>query len=223
MNLIRYEWGPMNHVYEALAQVRTIHRHILEKQRFRGYSGRARAVSGCVALAAAFWTAGHPTLDNPTRVFIWLGVAAIGAAVNYGAVLGWYLRDSSDARTAATLKPAVEFLPSLFVGALLTLILWWDRAYNLLPATWMLLFGLGNLSSRYVITRHIGWVGAFYIVAGTVVAFATPRTGLVNPWPMGLVFFVGEWLGGFIIHFDEREGAGWSTFWGLPLGTRTND
>ncbi len=42
-----------NHIHHALAQVRELQQKILEGQRFKGYSGRARAICGVAALAAA--------------------------------------------------------------------------------------------------------------------------------------------------------------------------
>lgn len=39
-----------NHIHDALAQVRELQKNILDKQRFKGYSGRARAIAGSVAL-----------------------------------------------------------------------------------------------------------------------------------------------------------------------------
>ena len=42
-----------NRVQQALTQVRDLQKKILEKQRFKGYSGRARAISGTLALATA--------------------------------------------------------------------------------------------------------------------------------------------------------------------------
>ena len=43
----------VNHIHQALAQVQELQQKVLEKQRFKGYSGRARAISGTLALLAA--------------------------------------------------------------------------------------------------------------------------------------------------------------------------
>jgi len=32
-----------------------------------------------------------------------------------------------------------------------------------------------------------------------------PQASFMNPWPMGLVFFLGEWAGGLLLYFDERR------------------
>ncbi len=207
----------ISHVHQALEQVRTIHHHILEKQRFKGYSGRARAASGCLALAAGFWLSRH---KDPGRVAVpvWMTVALVGVAVNYGAVVIWFLGEPAGSRQAARLKPAIEVLPALFAGAVLTFGLWQAGAADLLPPTWMLLFGVANVASRHVLPRGIGWVGAYYLLAGTLLMLGAPRLGLANPWPMAIVFLVGEWLGGLILHQDGTGRRHWISFWGLPQG-----
>lgn len=207
----------ISHVHQALEQVRNIHLHILEKQRFKGYSGRARAASGCLALAAGFWLSER---KDPGRVAVpvWLAVALVGVAVNYGAVVVWFLGEAPGRRQAARLKPAIEVLPALFAGAVLTFGLWQAGVPDLLPPIWMVLFGVANVSSRHVLPRGIGWVGAYYLLAGTLLMLGAPRIGLANPWPMALVFFVGECLGGLILHLDGPGRRSWVSFWGLPQG-----
>lgn len=219
--MIRAGYGSsmIRHVHDALAQVRSIHRHMLEKQRFKGYSGRARAAAGCVALIAAAWLARHPAAGHDTQFVVWGAVAAAGIAINYGAVLVWYFGNPAEERTAVRLKPLLENLPALGVGALLTLVLMRDGAFRDLPGMWMLLFGLANLASRRVLARGIGWVGAFYLAAGTVFLLAPPST----PWAMGIVFFVGEWAGGLVLHFDGRERPSWASFLGLAPDVNSDE
>ena len=43
-----------NHIHDALAQVRELQQRILERQRFRGYSGEARMSAGTFALVGAW-------------------------------------------------------------------------------------------------------------------------------------------------------------------------
>jgi len=42
-----------SHIHDALAQVKRLQEVILSKQFFRGYSGKARIISGSIALAAS--------------------------------------------------------------------------------------------------------------------------------------------------------------------------
>jgi hypothetical protein len=79
----------------------------------------------------------------------------------------------------------------------------------------MILFGIGNLASRHVLPKEIFWIGLLYMVSGTVLLFSAPQMGLSNPWPMGIVFFLGEWLGGLIIFFDRPDRPSWGNFLGF--------
>ena len=77
-----------NHIHDALAQVRELQVKILEKQRFKGYSGRARILSGMIALAAAFlMSAAFFPMTHTAHLIGWGVVFLIGFVINYGALL----------------------------------------------------------------------------------------------------------------------------------------
>jgi hypothetical protein len=40
---------------------------------------------------------------------------------------------------------------------------------------------------------------------------------------MGIVFFVGEWLGGLVIFFDRPDRPSWGDFLGLSSGHKLDD
>lgn len=211
-----YASGMASHVHQALAQVRAIHRHMLEKQRFKGYSGRARAASGCVALLGALWLAEHPALSPRSRLVTWVVVAWISITINYGAVLAWYVSDPAGERRASRLKPLAEIFPALLAGGLLTWVFARDGQQQYFPGAWMLLFGVANCASRHTVPRPIVWIGAFYLVAGAGALLVPRWEGLANPWPMGMVFFAGEWAAGLIMHREAAPRGSWTTFFGLP-------
>jgi hypothetical protein len=213
----------IEHVHQALAQIRTMQRYIIERQRFKGYSGRARALSGSIALAAAYWLSLQPARPSGYALATWLVVALAGAAINYGAVLFWFLGDSLGDRQAVRLKPAIEVVPALAAGAAMTVAFWRDGAFDYVVPSWMILFGIANLASRHVLPREISWIGIFYMVSGAALLFWAPRTGLSNPWPMGVVFFVGEWLGGLVIFFDRPDRPSWGDFLGFGSGHKLDD
>jgi hypothetical protein len=213
----------IEHVHQALAQIRTMHRYVVEKQRFKGYSGRARALSGTIAMIAACWLSRRPGHSSVYALLVWLGVAVLGAAINYGAVLFWFLGDTPGDRQTLRLKPAIEVMPAMAAGVALTIAFWRDGAFDYMVPVWMVLFGIANLASRHVLPSGIAWVGLFYMVAGTGLLFWAPRMGLSNPWPMGIVFFVGEWLGGLVIFFDRPDRPGWAAFLGFNSGHKHND
>ncbi|MEI8351824.1 MAG: hypothetical protein WCG36_05870, partial [bacterium] len=67
---------------------------------------------------------------------------------------------------------------------------------------WMCLYGLAHMGYRHSLPAGIIGVGLFYQAAG-VAFLLLPFITFMNPWPMGLVFFAGESVGGLIL----RSGA----------------
>lgn len=191
------------HIHDALIQVRDLRRAILEKQRFKGYSGRARVLGGVSALTMAmFLSSVGPS--KPAVLLGWMVVLVLGLLLNYGALLYWFLSAPHVRRDPRHLRPVLAALPSLWVGGLLSFALLRARVFWPVYGVWMTLYGLANLSARDILPRAIGHVGFFYLVCGTVFLL-TPEPRFENPWPMGIVFFVGEFLAGWILHRDAVE------------------
>lgn len=189
------------HVHHALDQVRNLRHHILAKQRFKGYSGWARGISGTIALGGALLISVLPPWKW-TTLLVWLGVMILGIGINYGALTYWFLFDPHVGRDLSKLKPAREALPSLLVGGALSLAMLRSRLFWPLYGIWMTLYGLTNISSLDILPRRIVYVGLFYGLCGTVYLLS-PNPSFLNPWPMGTVFFMGEWAACGIMEFDE--------------------
>lgn len=201
-------------VHQALREVRDLKRKILEKQKFSGYSGRARAIAGCFALsAAALLTAGPWTpLPYDLMFLVWGLVFVAAFTLNFGALLYWFLAEGR--RDVARLGPAAETIPVWLAGGVITLALWRNGQYDLQFGIWMCLFGLAQWLSRAVLPRGVTWIGSYYLVCGFCCLLWSD--GLFqHPWIMGLIFFLGEFAGGLVFHFGNA-GQGVASFFGLP-------
>jgi hypothetical protein len=187
-------------VHQALAQVREIQSLILERQRFKGYSGQSRAVGGAAALAGAAIMS-LPIFPATTSAHFtgWACVAAFAMALNFGSLALWYGELPPTQRDPRKLEPGLGIFPPLFVGAILTLGLAIRGHYDCLFGAWMCLFGLSNLSASHVMPARHRIVGYFYLICGTG-CFLSPGIDFLRPLPMGSVFFVGELTGGYILH-----------------------
>ena len=189
-------------IHEALANVREMQQAVLERQKFKGYSGRARMLSGGIALvAAALMSLPFFPERNLAHVLGWGGVFVVAFMLNLVAILWWFSHDPVAKRDVRMLRPVVDVVPPLFVGGLLTATMILHHQFQYLFGIWMCLFGLTNMASRMVLPKWIFGVGVFYIVAGALCLLA-PSIEFTNPWPMGVVFFAGEWVGGLILHYD---------------------
>jgi len=187
-----------NHIHDALAQVRKLQEFILEKRLFRGYSGKARIASGFVAMAGAMVLDSALVPSDPFLHLVgWGGVVAVGIAVNYGCLLYWWLFNPEVRGNPVMLKPALDAVPALAVGGVLTVAIGIVQAWDLLPGMWMCLYGLAQVAYRQSLPRGIYVVGIAYIVCGTTcLAWQFP---FLNPWPMGVVFLSGELAGGAVL------------------------
>jgi len=209
------------HIHDALAQVRELKLRVLNAQRFTGYSGRGRAAGGTAALLAPLVLGAAWYPQTPAAHFAgWAVVCLFALLANYSAVLHWFLFHPDVQRDPRKLMPTVHALPSLAVGGLLTGALIFRGQYDLLFGVWMCLFGLTNLSAGQTLPTAMRPLGFFYIASGAVCLLA-PWVSFTNPWPMGIVFGTGEWIGGFIFHRNRVPDATITHF--LCQGDQTCD
>lgn len=189
-------------IQEALAHVRELQQAVLERQRFKGYSGRARMMCGGLALlaAAVMSSARYPGTDL-AHVMGWGCVFVVALLMNGVALGWWFLHDPVAHRDIRVLRPILDVLPPLAVGGLFTAAMVLNGQMQYLFGVWMCLFGLTNMASRMVLPWMIWVVGVFYLVAGAICLLA-PGLDFQNPWPMGVVFCIGEWVGGLVLHYD---------------------
>jgi hypothetical protein len=134
----------------------------------------------------------------------WGIVLGLGLLCNYAALAYWFWRDADVRRNPARLKPAIDAIPALAVGAAFSLAAIFRLQYDLLFGIWMSLYGLAQVAYRRALPRGIYYVGLGYLACGAF-CLLSPDISFTNPWPMGLVFLVGEWLGGGILYLHKRR------------------
>jgi hypothetical protein len=157
------------------------------------------AVAAHVAGAGGGGSGG--AVDDARLLALW-GVVFTGAAtLNYGAVLWWRATGRRDIRVLA---PALEPLPVLLVGGILSAALHWGAGRpELLPGMWMCVFGLTQFCAKYALPQRIRLAGWYYIAAGAA-CLCAGGAAWREPLVMGGVFAFGEFAGGLILHFDEK-------------------
>ena len=208
-------------IQETIAHVRELQQAVLERRRFKGYSGRIRITMGFFALVAAAVMA-SPAVPESNRwhVIGWGIVFIVAFVLNAGAVIWWFWKDPVTRRDVRVLKPTLDVIAPIAVGGLLTAAMILNRQYEYLFGIWMCLFGLTNMASRMVLPRAIWWVGAFYIAAGAICLLA-PEMNFQNPWPMGIIFCAGEVVGGVVLHYDGTRNVHTNAREGVEKNERT--
>lgn len=194
------------HFQDALEQVRRLQEAVLNGGFFRGYSGKARILSGFAALAgAAVMSRDFFPATAQAHLLGWLCVLCIAGVLNYGALLNWIIREPRVRKHPVILKPALDALPALAVGGLLTFALIRAGQHDLLFGAWMSLFGVAHMAYRQTLPGENYFVGLFYLLGGAV-CLLVPTLIFTNPWPMGLIFFAGEFAGGTVlILMNDRQ------------------
>jgi hypothetical protein len=194
------------HIHDALDQVRRLQEIVLGPRLFRGYSGKARILSGVSALACAAILSRPAFPATPqTHLTGWACVLSLALLLNYGALLNWIFTDPRVRKHPVILKPALDAIPALAVGGLLTVALIRAGLYDLLFGVWMSCFGVAHMAYRQTLPGENYFVGIFYLLCGAACLLA-PGVHFTSPWPMGLVFFAGEFAGGVVlILMNDRE------------------
>jgi hypothetical protein len=198
-----------SHIHDALAQVKTIREIVLARKFFRGYSGKARIVSGLLALAASAALSSRFVPVTPAAHLAGWGVALlVGLVANYAALAYWFLFNADARRDPIMLKPALDALPALAVGGVLSLALILAGQYDFLFGVWMSLYGLAQVAYRQSLPKGIYIVGICYIACGAY-CLLWPGISFTSPLPMGAAFFTGETAGGLILlRYRESTGEG---------------
>lgn len=194
-----------NHIHDALGQVRRLQELVLDKHMFRGYSGKARLACGAMTLLAAAAMSSRWMPSSPAAHLAgWCSLLAAALIANYGALALWFLFDRDVQRDWHRLKPAVDALPALAGGAVMTVALAAGGQYDYLFGTWMVFYGLAQTAYRKSLPPGIYGVGLCYLACGTMLLLCRciPFT---QPWPMALVFILGETAGGLLLHRQQRN------------------
>lgn len=194
-----------NHIHDAIGQVRRMQELVLARQRFKGYSGKARMAGGVLAVAGAFVMSRPGFPDTPLAHLAGWGVMlTIALLLNYGGLALWFLGNPLLRRDFMQLKPAADALPALAMGAVFSLALVLHGQYELLFGAWMCLYGLVHVAYRQSLPAIHYAVGVFYMLCGSCLLLS-PCACFTNPWPMGLGFGFGELAGGFILYRNRLE------------------
>ena len=196
----------------ALLEIAEIRERVASAQVFRGYRAPIAALSGGVAIAAAFLQdriVPDPLHDLAAYVQLWSIVAALALLATVIDLGHRWLSDSSGRERVRILTAVRALAPCLVTGALATVVvvqsapeLGW-----MLPAFWSLLFAQGVFASTPLLPRLAWWVGAYYVLAGLAVLAAGADRPLDGS-NMAITFGIGQLLAAAALYCSlERSHA----------------
>jgi len=192
---------------EALADINAIRVQVARGTQFRGYGPRSIAIGGVLAILVAtlqslFWY--HPEHKGATFLTVWIAVALFAASL---AACETTVRSKRIHLhlSGPMLQSALEqFLPSLVVGLLLTVVL--ERTVPdevwMLPGLWQVSFSLGIFASCRLLPRPLFAVGLWYLVCGLACFTLASGSRVLSPWAMGIPFGVGQLMVAAVLQYD---------------------
>jgi hypothetical protein len=163
-------------------------------------------VGGCLALVGAL-VMSRPFFPTTPEAHLagWGAVLVLSLMANYSGLFWWFWRDPEVGRDGYYLLPALDACPIFLAAALLSGALIMRGQFDMLFGVWMGMFGVVHAAYRRNLPIANLAVGLSYGLAGTICLFH-PAVRFVNPWPMGLVFFIGELAGGIVLLPCKKPG-----------------
>jgi hypothetical protein len=160
---------------------------------FTAVPGWGQFAVGVTALAAASAAARH-SLDAQW-LKIWLAEGVLAAGIALATMRRKANRHGVPLTSGPGRKFAFNFLPAIVAGALLTIALANAGHYTLLPATWLLLYGVAVITGGAVSVRVVPAMGACFMGLG-IAALLVPSAA--NWWMAagfgGLHIAFGVWI-----------------------------
>ena len=139
-----------------------------------GWGGVAMGGVGLFAAIAASQSAGM------TWLAIWLGAAAVAVPVGLGAMFVKAQKHAVPVWAPAGRRFVQAFVPPLAAAAVLTVLLTRQGHFDLVPATWLLLYGAGVMAGATSSVPVLTVIGIAFMVCGVGAAVSPPTWG--NLW-----------------------------------------
>jgi hypothetical protein len=157
---------------------------------FTGISGWGQVAIGISGVAAAIIASRQATFK--AWVAVWLAEAIVSLLI-----AGWSIDRKARAAQMPLLsgpgrKVAFSLSPPLFVGALLTVVLYKAGLTNAIPGVWLLLYGTGVVTGGMFSVSVVPIMGLCFMGLGAIALFMPPS--LAN-------YFLGAGFGGLHIIF----------------------
>ena len=191
---------------EALRQISDIRQKMVRSEVFRGYRSVTVGFSGIAGVLAAAvqqqWVA-SPDAQLGRYLGLWLGVAAASMIVAATEMYWRARRTGSGMARQHTLLAIEQFVPSMVVGALVTvtIVRGAPQVAWMLPGLWALVFGLGVFASARLLPRPVLAVGSYYVLCGCGCLLWGQAENAFDPRQMGISFGGGQLLGAAILYW----------------------
>jgi hypothetical protein len=158
----------------AIENLSFIRRTMEASGTFTAVSGAGVMGMGVLALLAAAFAEALPSPD--ARLRIWAGAALLSCVVGGYATVRKAGRRRESALSGPGRKFVLNFMPSIAAGGALTVALLAAGLPELLPGTWLLLYGTGVVTGGAFSVRVVLAMGLAFMALG-ILGLAVPQWG----------------------------------------------
>ncbi len=166
---------PLSIESHAADHLRYIRETMQNAGEFTGVPGWGGAVTGLTAVAAAYLASRQTT--SLAWLAVWLVECLLALAILAPSAAAKARRISGGLLSGPGRKFMLSFSPPVLVGALLTLALVRAGLYNLLPGTWLLLYGTAIVAGGAFSVRVVPVMGLCLTALGAAALFSPPGWG----------------------------------------------
>jgi hypothetical protein len=167
---------------------------------FTAVSGWGMVAVGTVAtVAAVIASSRHSPLQS---VYVWLAAAVLATVIMLWAIVRKARKARMPLLSGPGRKFVLSFSPPMFVGALITIVLYRAGLPETIPGMWLLLYGTAVVAGGAFSVKIVPVMGICFMLAGTLALF-TPTSW--NDWIMAAAF--GGLHIGFGIPIARRHGG----------------
>jgi hypothetical protein len=167
---------------------------------FTAVSGWGMVAVGTIATVAAIIASfRHSPVQS---LYVWLGAAVLATIIMLWAIVRKARKARMPLLSGPGRKFVLSFSPPMFVGALITIVLYRAGLPETIPGMWLLLYGTAVVAGGAFSVKIVPVMGICFMLAGTLALF-TPTSW--NDWIMAAAF--GGLHIGFGVPIARRHGG----------------
>ena len=177
----------------ARGELFEIRRMLARAGTFDGYRAAPVAWSGALALLAGSL---QRLLEPGPAGFValWVTTAAFSFGLNFYGIARTYGASPRQWERSLAFAALLDLMPAIVGGIALSSVLILRGGIELLPGTWMVLYGIGVMASRRPVPRACAWVGLAYVGAGAATLWFLEGATALRADVMAGAFGVGQFL-----------------------------
>ena len=150
---------------------------------FTAVSGWGMVAVGTIATVAAIIASSR---HSPVQsLYVWLGAAVLATITMLWAIVRKARKARMPLLSGPGRKFVLSFSPPMFVGALITIVLYRAGLPETIPGMWLLLYGTAVVAGGAFSVKIVPVMGICFMLAGTLALF-TPQSW--NDWIMAAAF-----------------------------------